>query len=116
MGSLFALVFSGLSGLEGGGHMKGFGRRRRVGEERESVWRRQFLAAAGRDDQTLWRERGEGTSARGWWLVWESRGYIHGIGAEEGGERREAKAAVKVGDEACLRKTAEGEECGMRRG
>ncbi len=35
---------------------------------------------------------------------------------EEGGERRETKTAVKVGDVACLRKTAEGEECGMRRG
>jgi hypothetical protein len=33
-----------------------------------------------------------------------------GQGAEEGGERRGAKTAVQVRDEACLRKTAEGEE------
>ena len=39
-----------------------------------------------------------------------------GQGAEEGGERRGAKTAVEVGDEACLRKTVEGEECGLRRG
>ena len=37
-----------------------------------------------------------------------------GQGAEEGGEREGAKAAVKVGDEAGLRKTAEGEECSVR--
>ncbi len=35
---------------------------------------------------------------------------------EEGGKRRGAKTTVQVGDEACLRQTAEGEECGMRRG
>ena len=53
----------------------------------ESVWWRQRLAAAGRDDQMLWRERGEGTCERGSRLVWESRGYIHGIG--RGGRWRE---------------------------
>ena len=37
-----------------------------------------------------------------------------GQGAEEGGERGGAKAAVKVGDEAGLGKTAEGEECSVR--
>jgi hypothetical protein len=37
-----------------------------------------------------------------------------GQGAKEGGERREAKTAVQVRDEACLRKTAEGEESSMR--
>ena len=37
-----------------------------------------------------------------------------GQGAEEGGERGGAKAAVKVGDEAGLGKTSEGEECGVR--
>ena len=39
-----------------------------------------------------------------------------GQGAEEGGERGGAKAAVKVGDEAGLGKTAEGEECGVSGG
>ena len=39
-----------------------------------------------------------------------------GQGAEEGGERGGAKAAVKVGDEAGLGKTAEGEECSVRGG
>ena len=37
-----------------------------------------------------------------------------GQGAEEGGERGGAKAAVKVGDEAGLGKTAKGEECSVR--
>ncbi len=37
-----------------------------------------------------------------------------GQGAEEGGERGGAKAAVKVGDEAGLGKAAEGEECSVR--
>ena len=37
-----------------------------------------------------------------------------GQGAEEGGERGGAKAAVKKGNEAGLRKTAEGEECSVR--
>ena len=35
-------------------------------------------------------------------------------GSEQGGERGGAKAAVKVGDEAGLGKTAEGEECSVR--
>jgi hypothetical protein len=39
-----------------------------------------------------------------------------GQGAEEGGERGGAKAAVKVGDEAGLGKTAEGEECSVSGG
>ncbi len=38
-----------------------------------------------------------------------------GQGVEEGEERRGAKTAVEVGDEAGLRKAAKGEECGMRR-
>ncbi len=37
-----------------------------------------------------------------------------GQGAEEGGERRGAKAAVEVRNEAGLKKTVEGEECSMR--
>ena len=37
-----------------------------------------------------------------------------GQGAEEGGERGGAKAAVKVGDEAGLGEAAEGEECSVR--
>ena len=37
-----------------------------------------------------------------------------GQGAEEGGERGGAKAAVKVGDEAGLGKAAEREECSVR--
>ena len=39
-----------------------------------------------------------------------------GQGAEEGGDRGGAKTAVKVGDEAGLRKAAEGEECSVRWG
>ena len=39
-----------------------------------------------------------------------------GKGTEEGGERGGTKAAVKVGYEAGLGKTAEGEECSVRGG
>ena len=39
-----------------------------------------------------------------------------GQGAEEGGERGGAKAAVKVGDEAGLGKAAKGKECSVRGG
>ena len=39
-----------------------------------------------------------------------------GQGAEEGGERGGAKAAVKVGDEAGLGEAAEGEERSVRGG
>jgi hypothetical protein len=66
-GSLFAFVFSGLSGLGGGGHIRGVGRRRTIGEERgssEAGWwgnpsggGNALPQLIGRDDQTLWRER-----------------------------------------------------------
>ena len=95
-GSLFAFVVSCLSCLGGGRHARGVRRRRGLRDKRgsseaggggESFWWRPRLAAAGQDDQMLWRERGEGTCARGWRLVGESRGYIHGTG--RGGRWRE---------------------------
>ncbi len=65
--------------------------------EEESIWWRQCLAAAGRDDQTLWRER-EGRE-----LANEGGGQLRnpvdistGQGAVEGGKRRGAKTAVQV--------------------
>ena len=80
-GSLCAFVFPGLAGR---------------GKERESseagwggesvVWTR-CLSSAGRGDQRLWRERGEGTCGLGWRLVvGGSCGYIHGRG--HGGKSR----------------------------
>ena len=62
-GSLCAFVFPGLPGRgkERGSSEAGWG-----GES--VVWTR-CLASAGRGDQKLWRERGEGTCGLGWRLV-----------------------------------------------
>ncbi len=57
----------------------------------------------------------------GWELANEGGGQLRnpvdistGQGAEEGGERGGAKAAVKVRDKAGLRETTDGEECSVR--